>query len=156
MLEQFEQDETTLRLGDDSKAYLYEAARWGKFLSIVGFVMIGILALFGLFFGTLMSKFSGMGAASAYGGGNGMAALPAAFSIISFLLVAVLYFFPTFYLFQFSNKSLAAVRNNDSEGITEGLKNLKSMFKFMGILMAIILGFYALIIVFSIIAGLFA
>ena len=43
-------------------------------------------------------------------------------------------FFPAYYLFNFSSKMRRALRNNDQLVLTDSLKNLKSYFKFYGIL----------------------
>ena len=53
-----------LGLGQLTRSDLYEAARWAKFLAIVGFVSLGLLVLMGLFF--LVT----MGSMSRYGGGG--------------------------------------------------------------------------------------
>lgn len=47
----------------------------------------------------------------------------------------------------------AGINNNDQEKYTEGVKNLKSHYKFIGIFMIVILSIYALIIVIGIIAA---
>ena len=45
-----------LQLDQPSINYLSEAARWSRFLSIIGFIYCGFMVLFGLFFGSVMSK----------------------------------------------------------------------------------------------------
>jgi len=46
-----------------------------------------------------------------------------------------------------------ALANNDQGFLSYSFENLKSCYKFMGIMMAIIMGFYALGILFAILAG---
>jgi len=58
--------------------------------------------------------------------------------------MAVLWFIPNLYLFRFASKIQQAVRLSESLQVGEGLKNLKSYFKFLGILFIIVLCFYAL------------
>jgi len=50
------QNTSLFGLGIDptAKAHLSEAARWARFLAIVGFVLIGIIVLVGLFAGSLL------------------------------------------------------------------------------------------------------
>ena len=53
-----------LQVDQQSIGYLSETARWAKFLSIVGFVMCGIIVVFALFFGSIISIFSKLGRGS--------------------------------------------------------------------------------------------
>jgi hypothetical protein len=133
-----------LQMDQQACSYLGEAARWARFLSILGFVMCGILALVGLFMGSFMSKtFNGnLGNGYFFGG---------PFITIIYLIIALLYFFPCLYLFHFGSKLRGALRNNDQEMLSGSFKNLKSCFKFFGILAIIALGFYAI----ALIAGIF-
>ena len=53
---------------------------------------------------------------------------------VLYLVIAALYFFPVFYLFNFSVKSKKAVQTGDSNVLSEAIKNLKSHFlsKYLG------------------------
>jgi len=142
-------DSLNLNLNDISINYLKEAAKWAYFLGIVGFVSIGLLLLSAIFAGSLFS--SSLGALSgAYGGLSGTV------FTVYFIVIAAIYFFPVFYLYKFGKGTKDAIKNNDTATLTEGLKNLKSHYKFIGILLAITLGLYAIMLVFAVIAGLFA
>ncbi len=130
-------------LNSEIKSYLAETAKWGYFLAIVGFIGIGFMVLAGLFMGSFMSTL-GMGAAGLIS--------PAVFTVM-YLIIAALYFFPVLYLFRFSTKMKVALRSDNEAELTTSFQNLKSLYKFMGILTAIILGLYALIFVFGMISG---
>ena len=153
-MEQSSQNLFDLQIDHQSNSYLSEAAKWGKFLAIMGFIFCGLLIIIALFAGTMMaSVMSGFGGsssdatASAVGGG-----------VITFvyLVFAVIYFFPCLYLYNFSSKMQAALRANQQETLNTSFRNLKSCFKFMGILMIIMLAFWALGIVIAIGAGIAA
>lgn len=131
-----------------SRTYLQETAKWAKFLSIVGFIFIGLMVIFGLFFGSIMG--SAMSELDDAGLGAGMGA--GAFGFI-YIIIALLYFFPTFYLYRFSTRTKQALLNSDSEGLAWGLEQLKSTFKFMGIMMIVILALYGLMFLFAIVFG---
>jgi len=122
-----------------SEDFLRNAAKWGKFLAIMGFIMIAMIVIFAFFAGSLIGKvMSGMG-------GNGAAGLMGGGFFTAFYLpLAILYFFPVLYLYRFSVKMQDGLRTRDQQLVTESFRNLKSLFKFMGILTVIILGFYAL------------
>lgn len=143
-MEQLSQSENLfdLQLDQQSSAYLAETARWGKFLSILGFILTGLLLIVGIFMGSFMA--STMSAAEGFGG------ISSSFFTIVYLAIALVYFFPCLYLFRFSTKAQDALRSNDQSSLTEGFKNLKSCFRFMGILTIVILGFYALAFVIGI------
>ena len=135
-----------LHLDQSSINYLSEAARWSRFLSIIGFIYCGLMVLCGLFIGSIMSLF-----APAMGG-DSMATIGSAFTGFLIISFALLLFFPAYYLFNFSTKLRRAVQNNDQPVLTESLKNLKSFFKFYGILVIVFLSFYILLFIF-VIAG---
>jgi len=131
------------------KGYLLETAKWGKFLSIVGFVGIGFMILGGIFFSTIMANLGAMG-----GEEFGAAALMGTgFMSAIYIVIALIYFFPCLYLYRFSTKIKTALNHNDEAFLTEAFKNLKSIFKFMGIFTAVILGFYAFMIVLGLLGG---
>ncbi|GEO06546.1 hypothetical protein AAE02nite_42100 [Adhaeribacter aerolatus] len=62
---------------------------------------------------------------------------------IYLLLFAILYFFPTLYLYQFSSRIKTAIYHNQELDLAFAFSRLKSFFKFWGILFIIILGFNA-------------
>lgn len=132
-----------LQIDQQSIGYLSETARWAKFLSIVGFVVCGFMVIFSLFFGSIMSMFSKLNSSSDAFGGSTMALGSYAFSIV-YIIIALLYFFPCLYLFNFSSKMQTALRNNDQINLNAAFGNLKSCFKFVGILTIVVLSFYLL------------
>ncbi|HYV93868.1 MAG TPA: DUF5362 family protein [Chitinophagales bacterium] len=130
-------------------AYLSETARWAKFLAILGFVMCGIIILVGLFASSLFTKYSTLTGSSFQMAGMGI------MLTVIYVLLGVIYFFPCYYLFNFAQKMKLALRMRDQVTLSESFRNIKSCFKFMGILMIIVLAFYAIAIVFGSLAALF-
>lgn len=116
--------------------YLKETAKWGKFISIVGFVMVGLFVLIAIFSNAIFSLLMSMGGTNTGGGGGVLT--------FAYLIYAVIYFFPVFYLFKFSTKASAALQARDSVGVEESLENLKSLYKYLGILTIISLALTAL------------
>lgn len=139
MIDQIESNDLSLTSG--AKTFLNEAAGWTKFLSIVGFVFIGLMVIVGLFAGSFISDM--MEAQT------GTSMMSGAFLTVFYLLFAALYFFPVYYLFQFSSKMKAALAQQSSELLQQAFENLKSHYKFMGILMIVILGFYVIALAFA-------
>ena len=129
-----------LQIDQQSISYLGETARWAKFLSIVGFIICGLMIVLALFAGSLMTALSRLRADDAM---QSMAGMGGAFSVI-YIVVALLCFFPCLYLFNFAGKMQTALHNNDQTSLNASFGQLKSCFKFVGILTIIVLSFYIL------------
>jgi hypothetical protein len=136
-------DNNTSFITAEIRSYLEESAKWGKFLAIMGYIGIGLMLL-------LAIGIMAMGSASEFVPGMGMNM--GAFGLI-YVVIAAFYFFPVYYLHQFSVKIKQGLASQDPQSITAGFENLKSLFKFMGILTIVILSIYALIFLFAIVAG---
>ncbi|MBN9380002.1 MAG: hypothetical protein J0H74_04520 [Chitinophagaceae bacterium] len=139
-----------LQVDHESTAHLKEAARWAKFLAIVGFIFCGLMVLGALFAGAILANLysttMGMGAAgSAIGGGLS----------VGYILCALLCFFPCLYTYNFARKMQVALRNNDQVQLNQSFRNLKAYYRFTGILMVIALCLWALFFLFAIIGSAF-
>lgn len=123
-----------------SANFLQETAKWGKFLAIVGFIMIGFMVLGailgGLFMGNMLHNADGAAGLASYmnSGIFGMVYLP----------FALLYFFPVLYLYRFSTTMQQALHLQNEELLTSSFANLKALFKFVGVLTILMLAFYVL------------
>ncbi|WP_418263004.1 DUF5362 family protein [Flavobacterium faecale] len=135
-------------LSAEAEGFLRETAKWGYFLSILGFVFLGLMLVLALFIGTVFSKLNsfGGGMSPMMGSGTGM------FSVV-YLLIALLYFFPIYYLFQFSSKVKNAFKFNDNEQLNASFEYLKSHYKFMGVLALVIISFYMVVFFMTFIVG---
>jgi Family of unknown function (DUF5362) len=123
--------------------YLSETARWGKFLSILGFIVCGIMFLAGMAIPSMMSRVNSMGMVQ----GNMFAGAGIGLLLFLYVIIAIIYFFPCLFLLRFSNAVKAAIASEDQFKLTESFKNLKKLFKYIGIVTIVILSFYALAIV---------
>jgi hypothetical protein len=135
---------TSLKLTENSLVFMRETVKWAKFLAICSFVGLGLMVLVGVVFfflsvsapGPAEMKFS----TSAVG--------------IFYILIAVLYFFPAMYLYRFATASAEAINTLNDDTLEEGLENLKSLFRFTGILMIIVLSLYAVGFILAIVLSL--
>jgi hypothetical protein len=127
------EEEKSLTISDSSKRFLNETGKWGKFISIVGFVFIGILVLVGLFAGTILSSF------------GSTLPFPGVLIGLIYIVIALIYLFPILYLYRFSTKIKIAFLSVDDISLEKAFENLKSHYKFMGILTIIVLGLYILL-----------
>ncbi|WP_100615902.1 DUF5362 family protein [Confluentibacter citreus] len=132
-----------LEVSSDVKGFLKEIATWSYFLSIVGFIGIGFMVLFGVFFGAILG--------SSMGGMNPYENLGFSVGYFGFIYVAIalVYFFPVYYLFNFSKKMKRALNANDNNDFKSAFSNLKSHYKFIAIFAIVIISMYVLIFAFA-------
>ncbi|NWJ52867.1 MAG: hypothetical protein HXX14_18600 [Bacteroidetes bacterium] len=124
---------------NESLSYLSTAAKWAKFLSIIGFVSVGILGLLGVFMGislTLSEKMSAF-----------PAPMPKGLLGLIYVIIAVIYFFPALYLYRFSESTTRSLLLKDTLSLTDAIFNLKKTFKFIGIATIVTISLYILIII---------
>lgn len=142
-------DSFELQFTNEAKDFLATAGKWATFLSIVGFIVLGLMLLFAFAMFAMGSALSGMGA-----GAGPMAGMMSGAVLGSiYLVIVVLCFFPTLYLFKFGSKAKQAVSSNSSVELTECIGNLKSYFKFMGIFTIITIVFYIIMFVVMMVIG---
>ena len=139
--ETFELNVTSTIMG-----FLKETSTWTYFLSILGFIGIGLMFLFGVFFSVVMrlmpggNPYEGLGMDMSYFG-------------LIYIVLALLYFFPVLYLFNFSRKTKLALKTNNNDDLTAAFSNLKSHYKFMGVFTIVVISIYILAFVIAMIAG---
>lgn len=140
-------DNFELRLNESSKKFLRETAKWAFILSIIGFVVIGLFLLIAIFFIVMYSALNS--------NVNTFVAQGMSVEVVSitYFVLALLYFFPVMYLYRFSRRMKSALVEKSTDGLTRAFSSLKSHYKFIGIAVLSIIGLYALIFVFAIIAG---
>ena len=134
-----------LQVDPSSSNYLSETTKWSKFLAIVGFVMCTIFMIMGIMMAiTFSTDMAGVGL---YGAGFGIGIA------MVYIILGALYFFPCLYLLRFAIRMQTALRSNDQNSLVAGFANLKSCFKFMGILTIVILAFWVITFIFGIITA---
>lgn len=143
-----------LQINEFIKSALLEAAKWAKFISIIGFISLGLMVLMGFFMGAIMSSFGAMSEFSGVSNPFGM--IGGAFFVILYLLIALVYYFPIKYLYDFSSKVKKAFEVQDQMLFDEAILKLKSHYKYIGIVMIIVFSLYILMIIFTIIGGIAA
>lgn len=133
-----------LHIDDESASYLRETAKWGRFLSILGFIVLGFYALLFLFLG-LSANNATQEMEALYYDANPMVSFYTSGTGMAFMLVYIgLMFIPLLYMYRFSIRMKKALEGNDQVTLTNALGNLKSMFKFWGIFTIVVLGLVVL------------
>lgn len=119
---------------------LESTGKWAKFLSIVGFVFIGIFVLAMLVL-IIAGNFAGLEGFST----------PAI--ILVYLVLAGFYFFPVYYLFKFSYYLRRALESNDQKELYRSFSNLKTHYNIIGVITAAALAFYVVAVIIGVFAG---
>lgn len=140
---------TDITVDATAQQELRQIAKWGKFLSIVGFIMCGLLLLAGVAGGSLFSSLSRYGTTASPMGGAAAGVIIAVYCIA----IALIYFFPVLYLYQSSTKMKGALDASDQQTFNESLIKMKACFRYVGVLTIIVLSLYAVILVLGIIAA---
>lgn len=135
-----------LSLTSSAKDFLLQTAKWAKFLSIIGFVFIGLIVIAALFIGTFMGKLNTVA-------DTGMGSGQSIFLTIYFIVIGLITIYPVLRLFQFSQKAKLAVETNNTLALEESFKRIRSVFRFYGIMMIIVLSIYAIAIIFALVVG---
>lgn len=136
----------SLSIDPVTKAHLSEAAKWARFLAILGMIFLVLIIIAGVFGSTMlfssMSGFEGDTAGlTAYGSG-----IVAGYMIV----IAVIYFFPLLFTLRFANNARTALNTNNQQALNTAFQNLKACFRFIGILTIIGLVFMAIGLIFGV------
>ncbi len=140
-----------LEIDQDARNNFIDMARWTKFLSVFGFVILGLLMAMGLFFGLYINKFAEM-----YGSASPVAALGMIGPIViilMFVLVISIYIYPIYALLKFSSGIRNAMISENKELFNRSVKHLRNMFRYMGIVLIISLGLYGIQIFFVVLSN---
>ena len=124
-----------LTLTSDAKGFLKETVKWCKFLSILGFIGLGLLLLSSFFISTIYANMP-QAASMPFNLGTAMT--------IFYILMIAIYIFPIYYLYQFSVKLKKALISKDDEVLAIAFGMLKSHYKFVGVFTIIMLSIYIL------------
>lgn len=124
-----------LTLTSSAKGFLRETAKWCKFLSILGFIGLGLMLLGSFFIGGVYNT---MPQAQAMPFDLGL------MMTIFYIVFGLIYIFPIYYLYQFSVKMKSALVSKDDEVLAKAFEMLKSHYKFIGVFTIIILSLYLL------------
>ncbi len=128
------------QLTSESVAFLLKAAKWGKFLAILGFIVTGLMVMAGIAMSFVLNMVSEEVMPL------NMPFSPKVLSVI-YIIIAAIYVIPVFFLNSFSNNVSKAVSLSNTEKMTTSLRSLKNLFVFIGISTIVILTFYTIILI---------
>ena len=126
-----------LIITDLMKDSLSKMAYWGKLFGVLGFIFIALMVI---------AAFAIMSIGTDIEGFNGYNS-----GMLGFIYIigAVFYFFPSKYIYVFSKQCRLALNTNSQVKISDAFGNLASVFTFWGVTSAIMIGVYAVLIIFG-------
>ena len=148
MFNQTENTHDGIRIDDVARYNMLEIGRWGKFLAIVGFIIMALLILLGV---VMMVAMPAMYKESAAMGG-----LFGGFFLLLYIAAAALQFYPTWALYKYSAGIKQALAHNDQHLFNTAFGHLKGAIKYIGIVTLIMLCIYTVIFLFTGLAALVA
>ena len=144
-----------LSIDQTGRSHLIDAAKWARFLAIVGFVFITLFAILAIFFGsyfaTMMSSGTGdfqdveIDREAATAVGIGM--------IIYYLIVFTLVFLAYMFLYRFAVNMRKALDTNDQNTLNRSFMYLKVLYRYWGILTIIGLAIFCVFFLIAVLAG---
>ncbi len=127
-----------IEIENETLKCLNTARKWAMFLAIIGFIFLGLIIVIGLIAGTFLTAFNS---------GEKSLGIPESLMFIPVLLVALLYFFPVLFLFRFSKHTSHAIQTLDKLEFHKAMKNLKSYFAYIGIMIIVVFSFYIVVLI---------
>jgi hypothetical protein len=128
------------QLSAEAVTYLLKAAKWGKFMAILGFIVTGLLVVAAILMSFVLNTLS-----------DEMVPLDMPFSSMVFsfiyIIIAGIYVIPVIFLNSFSNNAIKAVNLSSAENMTASIRNLKNLFVFIGISTVVILSLYTIVLI---------
>ena len=137
-----------LEITEEVTTQLNGAGRWGKFLAILGFVFLGLMVMAGVIMSFVFAVIPK----------NNFMSMPFPsflFGLI-YLVMGIIYFFPVLFLYRFSTGINNALLFKNQNQLVNAFKNLKALYRFIGIFMIVGFVLYLLPLIIMIFAGVFA
>jgi hypothetical protein len=115
-----------IEIGQETLKHLNKLRKWTMFLAVSGFIFLGIIIALGLLTGTFLRAFNHS---------DKTPGLPDSLVLAGFIGLALLNFFPVFFLFRFSKHTSNAVSTLDRQEMHKAIRYLKRFFIYIGILL---------------------
>lgn len=130
--------ENKMELGPDDLKNLNSTRKWTMFLSVLGFIFLGLLIIVGVATSTFLTAFKSK---------EVNLGVPESLMIVMFIIIAAIYFFPVLFLFRFSRNTRDAIHNHDKLKLEKAFRNLRTYFTYIGVMVIIVLSIYLLALV---------
>ena len=126
-----------MTVNESMKSDLLSAAKWTKFLCILGCIGVGLMVLLSIAMIVFGSAAANLSPALPVGGLVG----------VIYLLCAAIYIYPLIKGFQFANATKTACLFNNENELARGFSGLSSLLRYLGILTIVIIVIYILVLI---------
>jgi hypothetical protein len=146
------EEQNKIELNELAMDSLRTSAKWSTFLAIIGFIAIGFMLIAALVVGMTLNTITSHPSIEGMEGMQEMQNMNPVFGIMKYLpllyiLIAVIYFFPVYYLFKYASGMKKALNFRNSEMVADALTYLKSHHKFLGIMTIVVISLYILFMI---------
>lgn len=135
-----------IEIDEHVRFQLTEAARWARFVGIAGIIFSALLLLAGIFINVIISG------APQPGMGLNMESMKGLLSL-AYIIAGVVSFALSFFLFRFGSQASTALTFNRQDYLAHSFKNLKMVYRVMGMIIITYLIFTAIGMIFSLFSG---
>lgn len=116
-----------LKINNSIKENLLTAAKWARFLAVIGFIFTGFMGIASLFM-LVTSLASGFA--------------PLMLMAVIYIGMTIVMIFPALYLIRFAGSVEKGLNSNKQGEFDYAIENLKSLFKFSGIYTIVLISIY--------------
>jgi len=128
--ENLEQNTQVLEVTENAKKYLKSTASWSLFFAVLGFIGIVFMVGYGI---VILANGIYNPSIDTIFLGNAMSSIAKGFGVF-YLVLGIVLIFPSLYLLRFWQKAKKALASQDTVVLEEAFKNMKSYWKFNGIM----------------------
>jgi hypothetical protein len=140
-----------LIISEEVKQVLIHVVKWAKLISIIGFVICGLIFIFIVIAGVVLIAYSFFGADnSTLNEAKPWITTPV------YLVITALCFVPCLMLYNFSVKTEEAIKYGSEDVLVKAFSSLYKCFRFVGIITLTIVGLYAVIRIVMLIGNLWS
>lgn len=153
-MEKIETIETTLQVDNENRVSLTEAAKWARFLGILGFIgsgFLGILTIL-MFIGSGSLLMNNVLSQNIGRAGSGMVGMIG----FVYLIITAISFIIALLMYRFGVRTLRAISFYNQADFNSGISNLRMLFRIYGIFAIIYLAITVLLVIISVLGALFA
>ena len=146
-VDNLEQNTQVLEVTENAKKYLKTTSSWTFFMAVLSFVGIAVLALGGIIMLIMVQSNLADGIADVLSSGL--------YSFLGFfyLAMAIVMVFPALFLLRFSQKTKSALATQNANELEEGIENMKSYWKFSGIMTIVMLALVLVVMIIAVITS---
>ena len=127
-----------LEIDHDGIKNLDVSRKWAMFLSIIGFIFLGLLIVIGVIAGIFLSAFKKGSTGSGF---------TESLIMIIYIILAASGVLPVYFMFRFSKHAGNALNALNSKELNKAFRNLKSFFVYFGVLIIVLLALYFAVLI---------